>query len=146
MSWYSRSKAEPNRKQRVVQIIGAVARTRCTSNVLLDGRFTLGVGSGEALNEHATTSQWPNIDVRRLDMLEKAVAFIRQLWSGITSHITASTTALKTPALTPAPSSHHRCQPDPEMLRRFRTNGGLRKLDTRSAGQRRGRRIRRRFV
>ena len=49
-----------------------VAQAAATSNVLLDGRFVLGVGSGEALNEHVTTSRWPNIDVR-LDMLEEAV-------------------------------------------------------------------------
>src|SRR4030095_4298817 len=45
------------------------------------GAIVLGVGCGEALNEHVTTSRWPNIDVR-LDMLEEAVAIMRELWSG----------------------------------------------------------------
>ena len=38
----------------------------------LDGRFTLGVGTGEALNEHVLRDRWPSEDVR-LDMLEEAV-------------------------------------------------------------------------
>jgi G6PDH family F420-dependent oxidoreductase len=41
-----------------------VAQAAATSNVLLEGRFSLGVGTGEALNEHVTTARWPNIDVR----------------------------------------------------------------------------------
>jgi G6PDH family F420-dependent oxidoreductase len=48
---------------------------------MLDGRFELGVGSGEQLNEHILGSAWPPTDVR-LDMLEEAVDVIRQLWSG----------------------------------------------------------------
>jgi hypothetical protein len=58
-----------------------VAQAAATSNVLLEGRFSLGVGTGEALNEHVTTARWPNIDVR-LDMLEEAVGVMRALWSG----------------------------------------------------------------
>jgi G6PDH family F420-dependent oxidoreductase len=47
------------------------------------GRFTLGLGTGEALNEHILGDQWPRPEVR-LDMLEEAVAIIRALWSGKT--------------------------------------------------------------
>jgi hypothetical protein len=48
------------------------------------GRFGLGVGSGEALNEHILGDPWPSADIR-LEMLEEAVAMIRTLWSGDTS-------------------------------------------------------------
>src|SRR4051794_5118674 len=36
-----------------------VAQAAATSAVMLDGRFTLGVGSGEALNEHIFGDPWP---------------------------------------------------------------------------------------
>ena len=58
-----------------------IAQAAATCAVLTGGRFTLGVGSGEALNEHITGSRWPSID-QRLEMLEEAVAVIRQLWQG----------------------------------------------------------------
>src|SRR3954470_7053031 len=47
------------------------------------GRFSLGVGTGEALNEHVLGDKWPTPEVR-LDMLEEAVALIRELWKGET--------------------------------------------------------------
>jgi G6PDH family F420-dependent oxidoreductase len=52
-----------------------------TSGVLHGGRFNLGVGSGEALNEHILGDRWPEADVR-LEMLEEAVEVIRTLWQG----------------------------------------------------------------
>ena len=58
-----------------------VAQAAATSAVLTGGRFTLGVGSGEALNEHILGDHWPSADVR-LDMLEEAVEVIRALWTG----------------------------------------------------------------
>ena len=58
-----------------------VAQAAATSACLLDGRFTLGVGSGEALNEHVTGQRWPVADVR-LEMLEEAVDVIRRLFTG----------------------------------------------------------------
>ena len=45
------------------------------------GRFTLGVGTGEALNEHVLGDRWPTADVR-LEMLEEAVEVMRALWTG----------------------------------------------------------------
>jgi G6PDH family F420-dependent oxidoreductase len=45
------------------------------------GRFRLGVGTGEALNEHVLGDHWPTPETR-LAMLEEAVAIIRALWSG----------------------------------------------------------------
>jgi G6PDH family F420-dependent oxidoreductase len=58
-----------------------IAQAAATSAVLHEGRFTLGVGSGEALNEHVTGEGWPSIDVR-LDRLEEAVEVMRKLWTG----------------------------------------------------------------
>ena len=58
-----------------------VAQAAATSAVLTQGRFVLGVGSGEALNEHVTATRWPDVAVR-LDMLEEAVEVMRALWQG----------------------------------------------------------------
>src|SRR4051794_18804508 len=58
-----------------------VAQAAATSAVMHEGRFNLGVGSGEALNEHVLGTHWPEADVR-LEMLEEAVEVMRALWSG----------------------------------------------------------------
>jgi G6PDH family F420-dependent oxidoreductase len=58
-----------------------IAQAAATSSVLLDGRFALGVGSGEALNEHILADGWPEADVR-LEMLEEAIEVMRGLWEG----------------------------------------------------------------
>jgi G6PDH family F420-dependent oxidoreductase len=58
-----------------------VAHAAATSAVLLRGRFRLGVGSGEALNEHILGDAWPETPVRQ-EMLEEAVAVMRQLFTG----------------------------------------------------------------
>jgi G6PDH family F420-dependent oxidoreductase len=58
-----------------------VAHAAATAAVQLEGRFVLGVGSGEALNEHVLGDPWPSTDVR-LEMLEEAVALMRELWKG----------------------------------------------------------------
>ena len=58
-----------------------IAQAAATSAVMLEGRFVLGLGSGEALNEHVLGDGWPSIDVR-LARLEEAVALIRELWGG----------------------------------------------------------------
>lgn len=60
-----------------------VAQAAATASVMLDGRFTLGVGTGEALNEHVLGGPWPSLDVR-LEMLEEAVDVMRALWTGQT--------------------------------------------------------------
>ncbi|GAA4603874.1 G6PDH family F420-dependent oxidoreductase [Actinoplanes octamycinicus] len=64
-----------------------VAQAAATSAVLHDGRFVLGVGTGEALNEHITGERWPFAD-ERLEMLEEAVEVMRALWGGefVTHH------------------------------------------------------------
>jgi G6PDH family F420-dependent oxidoreductase len=58
-----------------------IAQAAATCAVQLDGRFALGVGTGEALNEHITGEHWPTAAIRR-DMLEEAVTVIRKLFSG----------------------------------------------------------------
>jgi G6PDH family F420-dependent oxidoreductase len=58
-----------------------IAQAAATAAVQLDGRFVLGVGSGEALNEHILGDRWPPADLR-LDMLAEAVEVIRTLWTG----------------------------------------------------------------
>jgi len=58
-----------------------VAQAVATSALLTEGKFTLGVGTGEALNEHITGTRWPSAE-ERLEMLEEAVHVIRELLSG----------------------------------------------------------------
>ena len=64
-----------------------IAQAAATCAVLLgEGRFTLGIGTGEALNEHVLGDVWPHTDLR-LEMLEEAVDVIRRLWTGeVVSH------------------------------------------------------------
>jgi G6PDH family F420-dependent oxidoreductase len=58
-----------------------VAHAAATSAVITGGRFVLGVGTGEALNEHIIDSRWPPAEERR-EMLEEAVEVMRRLWTG----------------------------------------------------------------
>jgi coenzyme F420-dependent glucose-6-phosphate dehydrogenase len=58
-----------------------VAQAAATMGVLAPGRFYLGLGTGEALNEYAATGQWPDYEIRQQQMIE-AVQLIRELWSG----------------------------------------------------------------
>ncbi|RKE17347.1 TIGR03557 family F420-dependent LLM class oxidoreductase [Streptomyces sp. TLI_171] len=57
------------------------AQAAATSSVLLGGRFALGVGTGEALNEHVLGDRWPSFE-ERAEMLEEAVAVMRELFTG----------------------------------------------------------------
>ena len=58
-----------------------IAQAAATTAVMFEGRFFLGVGSGEALNEHILGDHWPEADIR-LEMLEEAVDVLRLLWQG----------------------------------------------------------------
>lgn len=58
-----------------------IAQAAATAAVQLEGRFVLGVGSGEALNEHILGDPWPSVGVRQ-EMLEEAVDVIRLLHKG----------------------------------------------------------------
>jgi G6PDH family F420-dependent oxidoreductase len=60
-----------------------IAQASATTSLLLGDRFFLGVGTGEALNEHVLGHRWPRPAVRR-DMLAEAVDIIRRLWTGET--------------------------------------------------------------
>ena len=58
-----------------------VAQAAATASLLLEGRFTFGIGSGENLNEHVLGHRWPPADVR-LAMLEEALEVMRAMWTG----------------------------------------------------------------
>ncbi|HET7034848.1 MAG TPA: TIGR03557 family F420-dependent LLM class oxidoreductase [Thermomicrobiaceae bacterium] len=58
-----------------------VAQAAATAASLMPGRFFLGVGSGERLNEHILGSHWPEVNIRH-DMLIEAIDLIRTLWQG----------------------------------------------------------------
>jgi G6PDH family F420-dependent oxidoreductase len=123
-----------------------LAQATATSAAMLDGRFSFGVGSGEALNEHVTGARWPSIDLR-LEMLEEAVAVIRELWKGdfVThhgTHYTVENARIYTRPETPPPvyvsgfgpkaaelagrigDGYISTSPDQELLRAFRDAGG----------------------
>jgi G6PDH family F420-dependent oxidoreductase len=58
-----------------------VAQQAATVQILADGRFTLGLGSGENLNEHVVGRGWPAV-AQRQDMLHEAIEIIRALFGG----------------------------------------------------------------
>jgi len=64
-----------------------VAQAAATSSAMLGGRFRLGVGTGERLNEHVLGHHWPPAVVRRA-MLEESIDVMRELWKGevVTRH------------------------------------------------------------
>ncbi len=63
-----------------------VAQAAATASLLAEGRFFLGVGSGENLNEHILGDRWPPASMR-LEMVEEAVGLMRELWRGeLTTH------------------------------------------------------------
>lgn len=123
-----------------------VAQAAATCAVMLEGNFTLGVGTGEALNEHVLGDAWPSVDVR-LEMLEEAVELIRELWSGEFvnhrgEHYRADTARIYTlpdrppsiymsgfgPEATDVAAriadGYITTSPDTELLQRFRVNSG----------------------
>ncbi len=58
-----------------------IAQQAATVALLSDGRFSLGVGAGENLNEHVVGRGWPPADVRH-QMLREALEIVRALWEG----------------------------------------------------------------
>ncbi|WP_343450423.1 TIGR03557 family F420-dependent LLM class oxidoreductase [Micromonospora oryzae] len=123
-----------------------LAQAAATSAVLHQGRFVLGVGSGEALNEHIFGDAWPQADVR-LEMLEEAVEVMRELWRGgfvnhHGRHYTVEHARLYTLPDAPPPvyvsgfgpkavdlaarigDGYVSTSPDADLVRRFRSGGG----------------------
>ena len=58
-----------------------VAQAAATVGVISEGRFTLGLGAGENLNEHVVGRDWPPVTVRH-SMLNEAIDIIEGLWRG----------------------------------------------------------------
>lgn len=58
-----------------------IAQAAATMSIVSDGRFTLGIGSGERLNEHVVGHGFPAVAERQA-MLREALEIIRQLWQG----------------------------------------------------------------
>ena len=58
-----------------------IAQAAATTALLSDGRFTLGVGAGERLNEHVVGRGWPAVGTRH-EMFRESLEIIRLLWSG----------------------------------------------------------------
>ncbi|MFE4703279.1 LLM class F420-dependent oxidoreductase [Streptomyces sp. NPDC056738] len=123
-----------------------VAQKAATLQLLSQGRFRLGLGSGENLNEHVVGGGWPAAHVR-LDMLEEAVEIIRSLFGGDNVnhhgvHFDVENARLFDLPDTPPPigiavSGNHSCEiaghladlliatePDPELTSAFDRHGG----------------------
>src|SRR4051794_31019841 len=84
-----------------------VAHAAATAQSLMDGRFFLGVGTGENLNEHVTGARWPRAD-ERLEMLDEAIDVLRALFGGEWEtyrgkHYTVEQAKLYDAPTTPAP-------------------------------------------
>jgi len=58
-----------------------VAQQAATLGLLSEGRFSLGLGAGENLNEHVVGRGWPPVNVRH-ELLEEALRIIRALFDG----------------------------------------------------------------
>jgi G6PDH family F420-dependent oxidoreductase len=58
-----------------------LAQAAATVATMIPGRFFLGVGTGENLNEHILGKPWPEASIRR-EMLAEGVDIIRRLWTG----------------------------------------------------------------
>lgn len=60
-----------------------IAQASATVSLLCEGRFRLGLGSGERLNEHIIGGGWPSVALRQ-EMLDEAIDIIRLLYQGKT--------------------------------------------------------------
>jgi len=58
-----------------------IAQAAATAATMMPGRFFLGVGTGENLNEHITGARWPSLEIRQ-EMLEDSIEVMRTLWDG----------------------------------------------------------------
>jgi coenzyme F420-dependent glucose-6-phosphate dehydrogenase len=126
-----------------------IAQAAATAAAMMPGRFFLGVGTGENLNEHIVAAVWPEVDIRQ-EKLAEAIAVMRLLWrGGLHSHhgkyFTVENARLyslppQTPPLLVAAAGAKSAQaaaqlgdgligtqPDGEMLHAFRKAGGAAK-------------------
>lgn len=60
-----------------------IAQAAATAAEAMPGRFFLGLGTGECLNEHIVGLHWPAYSIR-LEMLKESIGVIRELWEGKT--------------------------------------------------------------
>jgi G6PDH family F420-dependent oxidoreductase len=58
-----------------------VAQAAATLEAMYPGRFWLGLGSGEALNEHVFATYWPEV-AERINRMFEAIDIIKRLFSG----------------------------------------------------------------
>ncbi|MEU2063229.1 TIGR03557 family F420-dependent LLM class oxidoreductase [Streptomyces sp. NPDC013455] len=123
-----------------------VAQAAATAAVMTQGRFRLGVGTGEALNEHILGDRWPPAEVR-LEMLEESIEVMRRLFTGEEvdhhgTHYTVENARLYTVPDEPVPidisgfgpkatalaarvgDGYITMAPEEEMVTRFRADGG----------------------
>jgi G6PDH family F420-dependent oxidoreductase len=123
-----------------------VAQAAATSALLAPGRFRLGVGSGENLNEHILGGVWPPV-AERLQMLEEAIEVMRKLWTGRTvthrgAHYTVASAHVYSVPNTPPPvlvsafgpkatslaarvgEGLVNVRPDADLVRQYRDEGG----------------------
>src|SRR5262245_24006392 len=85
-----------------------IAQAAATTASLMPGRFFLGVGTGENLNEHIVGEGWPETEVRQ-ERLEEAISVIRELWKGgNVSHHGHHFTVENADCIA-CPSSYHPC-------------------------------------
>ena len=124
-----------------------IAQAAATSATLCRGGFNLGIGSGEALNEHILGSRWPNTR-ERLNMLEESVELMRELWTGEFvdhhgAHYTVENARIYTLPAKPPPvyisgfgprsaalagrigDGFITTKPDEDAIKTFRDNGGV---------------------
>ncbi len=84
-----------------------LAQASATLAAMFPGRFWLGIGAGEALNEHIVGKYWPEAPTR-LDLLAESVEVIRKLLTGKATkfhgqHVTLENARLYTLPPTPPP-------------------------------------------
>src|SRR5258707_11929137 len=84
-----------------------LAQASATLAAMFPGRFWLGIGAGEALNEHIVGRYWPEAPTR-LQLLEEAIGAIQRLFSGKSvrysgTYITLENARLYTLPATPPP-------------------------------------------
>jgi coenzyme F420-dependent glucose-6-phosphate dehydrogenase len=97
-----------------------IAQAAATSQVMADGRFFLGLGTGEELNEHVTGARWPGPQ-ERLEMLAEAIEVLRLLWEGdyqshYGKHYTVEQARIYTLPDEPPPLAIAAAQPDAAQL------------------------------